>query len=80
MHDHSLLLLCTKKDWESSDSINSWSHDASSVFSAHLQVYPTASRALGLGMSSGMARVGALITPFVAQVTPSCQRGPHSAA
>ncbi|XP_056276070.1 synaptic vesicle 2-related protein isoform X2 [Pseudoliparis swirei] len=32
------------------------------------EVYPTASRALGLGMSSGMARVGALITPFVAQV------------
>lgn len=34
-----------------------------------LQVYPTATRALGLGTSSGMARVGALITPFVAQVT-----------
>uniref|UniRef100_A0AAQ4RVJ6 Synaptic vesicle 2-related protein n=1 Tax=Gasterosteus aculeatus aculeatus TaxID=481459 RepID=A0AAQ4RVJ6_GASAC len=32
------------------------------------EVYPTATRALGLGMSSGMARVGALITPFVAQV------------
>uniref|UniRef100_A0A3Q2G744 SV2 related protein a n=1 Tax=Cyprinodon variegatus TaxID=28743 RepID=A0A3Q2G744_CYPVA len=31
-------------------------------------VYPTATRALGLGTSSGMARVGALITPFVAQV------------
>ncbi|XP_036453824.1 synaptic vesicle 2-related protein [Colossoma macropomum] len=32
------------------------------------EVYPTATRALGLGTSSGMARVGALITPFVAQV------------
>ncbi|XP_061907284.1 synaptic vesicle 2-related protein [Entelurus aequoreus] len=32
------------------------------------EVYPTATRALGLGMSSGMARVGAFITPFVAQV------------
>ncbi|KAJ8286067.1 hypothetical protein GJAV_G00034190 [Gymnothorax javanicus] len=32
------------------------------------EVYPTANRALGLGTSSGMARVGALITPFVAQV------------
>ncbi|KAA0716727.1 Synaptic vesicle 2-related protein [Triplophysa tibetana] len=32
------------------------------------EVYPTATRALGLGASSGMARVGALITPFVAQV------------
>ncbi|TNN31724.1 Synaptic vesicle 2-related protein [Liparis tanakae] len=44
----------------------SWlmAHGVSSV----PQVYPTASRALGLGMSSGMARVGALITPFVAQV------------
>lgn len=41
-----------------------------SVFSETLQVYPTATRALGLGTSSGMARVGALITPFVAQVTP----------
>ncbi|CAL8248535.1 unnamed protein product [Merluccius merluccius] len=32
------------------------------------EVYPTATRALGLGTSSGMARVGALITPFIAQV------------
>lgn len=32
------------------------------------QVYPTATRALGLGTCSGMARVGALITPFIAQV------------
>lgn len=34
------------------------------------QVYPTATRALGLGTCSGMARVGALITPFIAQVKP----------
>ena len=32
------------------------------------QVYPTATRALGLGTCSGMASVGALITPFIAQV------------
>ncbi len=32
------------------------------------EVYPTTTRALGLGSCSGMARVGALITPFVAQV------------
>ncbi|EPY87335.1 synaptic vesicle 2-related protein [Camelus ferus] len=32
------------------------------------RVYPTATRALGLGTCSGMARVGALITPFIAQV------------
>ncbi|XP_041754022.1 synaptic vesicle 2-related protein isoform X1 [Coregonus clupeaformis] len=32
------------------------------------EVYPTATRALGIGTCSGMARVGALLTPFVAQV------------
>ncbi|XP_006817913.1 synaptic vesicle 2-related protein-like [Saccoglossus kowalevskii] len=32
------------------------------------EVYPTTVRAIGLGACSGMARVGALLTPFVAQV------------
>ena len=32
------------------------------------QVYPTTTRALGLGSCSGMARVGAIVTPFIAQV------------
>ncbi|KAM4634747.1 synaptic vesicle 2-related protein-like [Polymixia lowei] len=32
------------------------------------EVFPTETRALGLGTSSGMGRVGALLTPFVAQV------------
>uniref|UniRef100_A0A3P8Z0F0 Synaptic vesicle 2-related protein n=2 Tax=Esox lucius TaxID=8010 RepID=A0A3P8Z0F0_ESOLU len=32
------------------------------------EVYPTSNRALGIGTCSGMARVGALLTPFVAQV------------
>ncbi len=32
------------------------------------QVYPTTLRAIGLGAASGMARFGAIITPFVAQV------------
>ncbi|KAM7369017.1 hypothetical protein PAMP_013316 [Pampus punctatissimus] len=32
------------------------------------EVYPTATRALGMGTSSAMSRLGSLITPFVAQV------------
>lgn len=32
------------------------------------EVYPTATRALGIGACSGMSRLGALLTPFVAQV------------
>ncbi|XP_067294853.1 synaptic vesicle 2-related protein isoform X2 [Pseudorasbora parva] len=32
------------------------------------EVFPTATRAIGIGTSSGMARVGALVTPFIAQV------------
>ncbi|KAM9517129.1 synaptic vesicle 2-related protein-like isoform 1-T1 [Salvelinus alpinus] len=32
------------------------------------EVYPTATRALGIGTCSGMARGGALLTPFVSQV------------
>ncbi|XP_052454713.1 synaptic vesicle 2-related protein-like [Carassius gibelio] len=32
------------------------------------EVFPTATRAIGIGTGSGMARVGALITPFIAQV------------
>uniref|UniRef100_A0A0K0DVX3 MFS domain-containing protein n=1 Tax=Strongyloides stercoralis TaxID=6248 RepID=A0A0K0DVX3_STRER len=32
------------------------------------EVYPTSLRAIGLGASSSMARLGAIVTPFVAQV------------
>ncbi|KAJ8313044.1 hypothetical protein KUTeg_010417 [Tegillarca granosa] len=32
------------------------------------EVYPTSMRAIGLGSCSGMARIGAIITPFVAQI------------
>uniref|UniRef100_A0A3B4B5M5 Uncharacterized protein n=1 Tax=Periophthalmus magnuspinnatus TaxID=409849 RepID=A0A3B4B5M5_9GOBI len=39
-------------------------HDPCSL----VQVFPTEIRALALGTSSGFARVGALVTPFVAQV------------
>eukprot|EP00058_Branchiostoma_floridae_P026392 XP_002611883.1 hypothetical protein BRAFLDRAFT_83090 [Branchiostoma floridae] len=35
------------------------------------EIYPTTTRALGLGTCSGVARLGALITPFVAQGIPS---------
>uniref|UniRef100_A0A671P2T1 SV2 related protein b n=1 Tax=Sinocyclocheilus anshuiensis TaxID=1608454 RepID=A0A671P2T1_9TELE len=31
------------------------------------EVFPTATRAIGIGKGSGMSRVGALITPFIAQ-------------
>ena len=33
-----------------------------------IQVYPTVVRALGLGCCSAVARIGAMITPFVSQV------------
>ncbi|XP_054469051.1 LOW QUALITY PROTEIN: synaptic vesicle 2-related protein-like [Anoplopoma fimbria] len=33
-----------------------------------LEVFPTENRALGIGTSHGLSRIGALITPFVAQV------------
>lgn len=33
------------------------------------EVYPTSMRAIGLGSCSAMARIGAIVTPFVAQVT-----------
>ena len=33
-----------------------------------LQFYPTSMRAMGLGACSGMARIGAIVTPFIAQV------------
>ena len=33
-----------------------------------LQVYPTTVRSLALGSCSAIARIGAMITPFIAQV------------
>lgn len=38
------------------------------LFSFFHQVFPTENRALAMGTCSAMAKVGALITPFVAQV------------
>lgn len=34
-----------------------------------VQVYPTTMRAVGLGTASGVGRIGATVTPLVAQVT-----------
>ena len=33
-----------------------------------MQVYPTSLRAVGVGTCSGLARLGAMLTPLVAQV------------
>lgn len=41
------------------------------------EYYPTNSRAIGIGTCSAMARVGAIITPFVAQVL--LKTNPHFA-
>lgn len=46
--------------------------DQRSKINRHFQVYPTSLRASGLGAASGMARIGAIITPFVAQVCSLC--------
>ena len=37
------------------------------------QVYPTTIRTLGIGTASSWARVGAMITPFLAQVSKKTQ-------
>ena len=46
---------------------------AAGVFQAVIaytpEVYPTGVRAAAMGLHSAMARVGAMITPFVAQVS-----------
>ena len=33
-----------------------------------LQVYPTVLRSVGVGSCSGLARAGAMLTPYIAQV------------
>ncbi|GFR99646.1 synaptic vesicle 2-related protein [Elysia marginata] len=38
------------------------------VFIYTSECYPTTIRALGMGINSGLARVGAVVTPYVAQV------------
>lgn len=36
-----------------------------------LQVYPTTMRALGLGTSGSLCRIGAMVAPFISQVQPT---------
>lgn len=36
------------------------------------EVYPTSLRAVGVGSCSAMARLGAMVTPYVAQVINLC--------
>ena len=40
-----------------------------------MQVYPTILRSVGLGACSGMARTGAVLTPYVAQVLMKANLG-----
>ena len=35
-----------------------------------LQVYPTTMRALGMGTSGSLCRIGAVVEPFISQVQP----------
>ena len=44
---------------------HTWTHFN---FFVAIQVYPTYLRSVGVGVCSGMARLGAMVTPFVAQV------------
>ncbi|XP_052834035.1 synaptic vesicle 2-related protein [Octopus bimaculoides] len=43
------------------------------------EIYPTSMRAIGLGACSTMARIGAIITPFIAQVSSLFHSGNTSA-
>jgi MFS family permease len=66
-----LLLFCLERRW-----VTAFIFVARAFISGAFQcvyvytpeVYPTTLRAIGLGASSSMARLGAIITPFVAQV------------
>ncbi|XP_078679986.1 synaptic vesicle 2-related protein-like isoform X3 [Branchiostoma floridae x Branchiostoma belcheri] len=66
-----LLLTCGGRTWLTififiARAFISGAFQASYVYTP--EIYPTTTRALGLGTCSGVARLGALITPFVAQV------------
>ena len=40
-------------------------------YTGPIQVYPTAMRALGMGTSGSLCRIGAMVAPFISQVQPS---------
>ena len=42
-----------------------------------MQVYPTAVRSIALGMGSSLGRLGAMITPYIAQVSLAQTSQPH---
>ncbi|XP_055958029.1 synaptic vesicle 2-related protein isoform X1 [Patella vulgata] len=66
-----LVNICTKRVWLTlflfvARAFISGAFQAAYVYTP--EIYPTSMRALGLGACSGMARIGAIATPFVAQV------------
>lgn len=40
-------------------------------YTGPIQVYPTTMRALGMGTSGSLCRIGAIVAPFISQVQPS---------
>lgn len=43
--------------------------------SSSLQVYPTPMRALGMGTSGSLCRIGAMVAPFISQVPTEGAQG-----
>ncbi|CAK5006901.1 unnamed protein product [Meloidogyne enterolobii] len=66
-----LLIFCVKRYWLTTFIFISRAFISGAFQCVYVytpEVYPTTLRALGLGASSSMARLGAIVTPFIAQV------------